>query len=186
MPNEPIFALSEETKNRILKKLDEKIADPYSVQPGVMREYYSRMWIVALQRDIPPMGGRNWCRNRGRNDESHKVYFAPAWILERVDVEGKDYSIIQKRVWNGRNVVIDKVYNPVNRWARAYDDQGRFIVYYAIKDMFGTVWIWRPSTWSRPGSCSYSSSDSSSSSNSFSESSSSGFSWGSDSSSISQ
>lgn len=169
-----IFALSEETKDRLMKSLDEKPVDPYKIQPSIMREYYSRMWIVALQRDIPPMGGRNWCKRNGRDQNSHKVYFAPAWILERVDVEGKNYSTVQKRVWKGSYVIIDKVYNPVNRWARAYDEHGRFIIYYAIKDMFGTVWIWRPSTWSRPGSCSSSGSSSSSSEGSFSEGSSSG------------
>ncbi len=134
MPDK-LFALSEETKNKVLELINRKPApDVYANNVPVMREYYSRMWIVALQKDIPPMGGRNWCRNTAGND-THKVYFSPAWILELVDVEGKNYSTIQRRVWKGRFVVIDKVYNPVNRWARAYDNQGRYIVYYAVKDL---------------------------------------------------
>ena len=160
---EKLFALSEDTKDKVLELIGRKPApDKYATKAPVMREYYSRMWIVALQNDIPPMGGKNWCHNVAGNN-THKVYFSPAWILERVDVDGKNYSVIQKRVWKGDYVVIDKVYNPINRWARAYDNQGRFIVYYAVKDMFGTVWIWRPSTWSKHGSCgSFSSSSSSS------------------------
>ena len=53
MTTEKRFALSEDTKDKLLQLINKKPApDKYTNNAPVTREYYSRMWLVQLDEDL--------------------------------------------------------------------------------------------------------------------------------------
>lgn len=130
MAKQNLFALSEETKDKVIKKINEPGApDTYTIKPSTMREYYSRVWVVGLDEDLPGI----------TYDEQGVpvTQGVEAWILEKSEQEK-----IDKRYWKNSNVKLKKlVYNLTEETFIANDSKGKPIPYVAMQDMLGTIWI---------------------------------------------
>lgn len=127
---EKLFALSEDTKDKLLELIGRKPApDKYANKTPTMREYYSRMWVVKLDDDLPGMYDKRGVKNN--------LNCVDAYVFE-----ANEYERLAQRVWNSENVKLrKKVYNQSRETLPANDEDGNPIFYTAIQDMLGTIWV---------------------------------------------
>lgn len=140
MTTEKRFALSEDTKNKVLELINQKPApDKYANKKPVMREYYSRMWVVQLDEDLQGIS-REETNSGGTQEgasETITAHGVDAYVMEK-----NEDDEIEKREWKSEDVKLRKqVYNATEETFPALDGNGKPIFYSAIQDMLGTIWI---------------------------------------------
>lgn len=137
---EKLFALSEDTKDKVLELINQKPApDKYANKTPTMREYYSRMWLIQLVEDLQGITREeNEVGGTGESaSETITAHGVDAYVIEK-----NDDDEIEQREWKNEEVKLRKqVYNATEETLPANDENGKPIYYTAIQDMLGTIWV---------------------------------------------